>query len=68
MSGRIPPDALEYYVSLGADRSYEKVADHYGVSKRAVTKLAVRQRWQEFADTCAFKTDACLDWLETHCS
>jgi hypothetical protein len=47
MSGRIPPDALEYYLALGPDRSYQKVADHYGVSKRAVTKLAARERWQE---------------------
>ncbi len=37
MSGKIPPDALEYYLVLGPDRSYQKVADHYGVSKRAVT-------------------------------
>jgi len=47
MSGRIPPDALEFYLALGPDRSYQKVADHYGVSKRAVTKLAARERWQE---------------------
>jgi len=47
MSGRIPPDALEYYLALGPDRSYQRVADHYGVSKRAVTKLAARERWQE---------------------
>lgn len=47
MSRRIPPDALEYYLALGPDRSYQKVADHYGVSKRAVTKLAARERWQE---------------------
>lgn len=47
MPNRIPPDALEYYVSLGPERSYQKVADRYGVSKRAVTKHAVRARWQE---------------------
>ncbi len=47
MSGKIPPDALEYYLALGSDRSYQKVADHYGVSKRAVTKLATRARWQD---------------------
>ena len=47
MSGKIPPDALEYYLVLGPDRSYQKVADHYGVSKRAVTKLAARERWQD---------------------
>jgi glutathione S-transferase len=25
------------------------------------------QRWQALADTCAAKTDACLDWLERRC-
>lgn len=25
------------------------------------------QRWQDFSDTCAAKTDACLDWLERRC-
>jgi len=47
VSGRIPPDAFEYYVSLGPDRSYERVAAEFGVSKRAVTKAAARQGWQQ---------------------
>ena len=47
MSGKIPPDALDYYVGLGPERSYQKVADEFGVSKRSVTKLAGRERWQE---------------------
>ena len=47
MSGKIPPDALEYYLALGSDRSYQKVADHYRVSKRAVTKHAARDCWQD---------------------
>ena len=46
MANRIPSDAFEYYVSLGPERSYQKVADHFGVSKRAVTKLAGREQWQ----------------------
>ncbi len=49
MSSRIPPDAFEHYFGLGTERSYQKVADHFGVSKRAVTKLASREHWQERA-------------------
>ncbi len=47
MSGKIPHDALQHYLGLGPERSYQKVADHYGVSKRAVTKLAARESWQD---------------------
>jgi len=47
MTAKIPPEALEFYLGLGSDRSYQRVADHYGVSKRAVTKLATRARWQD---------------------
>ena len=36
MTRRIPDDAFEYYVSLGPDRSYQSVADHYEVTKRGV--------------------------------
>ena len=49
MSARIPPDAFEYYFSLGSDRSYQAVADRYGVTKRAITKLAARENWQSRA-------------------
>lgn len=45
MSGRIPNDAFEFYVSLGEARSYQRLADEYGVSKRAVTKHAHREDW-----------------------
>ncbi len=44
---KIPPDAVTYYLSLGPGRSYQKVAEHYGVTKRAVTKIAAKERWQE---------------------
>jgi hypothetical protein len=44
---KIPQDAFEFYFSLGPQRSYEQVAGRYGVTKRAVTKLAARERWQE---------------------
>ena len=46
MANRIPPDAFEFYVSLGDNRSYQLVADHYGVSKRAVVKKATKENWQ----------------------
>ena len=47
MTRKIPPDAFSYYVGLGLDRSYQALADHYGVSKQAVVKAAKRERWQE---------------------
>lgn len=47
MNRRIPPDAFTYYASLGPGRSYQAVAEHYSVSKRAVTGLADREKWQE---------------------
>ncbi len=46
MARKIPADAYEYYFSQGPSRSYEAVALHYGVSKRAVTQLAGREDWQ----------------------
>ena len=45
MNRKLPPDAFDFYVSLGPDRSYEKVAAHYGISKRGVTKAAHREDW-----------------------
>lgn len=47
MANRIPPDAFHYYLGLGPERSYQSVANRYAVSKRAVTKLATRDRWQD---------------------
>ncbi len=44
---KIPPDAFTFYFGLGSDRSYQAVADRYGVSKRSVTKLAVQENWQD---------------------
>ena len=43
---KIPSDAFDYYFSLGPGRSYQQVADRYGVTKRAVTALAKRESWQ----------------------
>ena len=50
MSGKIPSDAFEYYVSLGPGRSYRSVAEHYEVTKRAITKHAAREGWSERLD------------------
>ena len=47
MTGKLPPDAFDVYMGLGPDRSYEAVAKRYGVSKRAVTKRAAKEKWQE---------------------
>jgi hypothetical protein len=49
MSKKIPSDAFQYYFNLGTGRSYQKVAERYSVTKRAVSKLATAERWQEQA-------------------
>lgn len=46
MARRIPPEALAFYLRLGRDRSYQAVAEHFGVSKQAVTRLAKKEDWQ----------------------
>lgn len=45
MSARVPDGAFEVYVRLGEDRSYQTVADHFKVSKRAIQNVADRERW-----------------------
>ena len=47
MNRKIPEDAFGYYLSLGAGRSYEAVAQKYKVSKKAVTNAAAREEWQK---------------------
>ncbi len=44
---RLPPEAFNFYVELGAGRSYDAVAKRYGVSKVTVVNHATRDRWQE---------------------
>jgi len=46
MNRKIPPDAFSFYFSLGTGRSYQAVAEHYEVSKRAVSNMAEREGWQ----------------------
>jgi len=45
MTMKIPPEAFDYYVSLGHTRTYQQVADKYDVSRRAVQKVADRDDW-----------------------
>lgn len=47
MKRKIPPDAFAFYLGLGPGRSYQAVADHYKVSKRAVAFCAERENWQK---------------------
>ena len=44
---KLPPDAFDFYYSLGPGRSYAAVGQKYGASKRAVTRLAVQEGWQQ---------------------
>ena len=46
MNRKIPPEAFDYYVSLGLNRSYSAVAERYGVSKGSVVNAAKREHWQ----------------------
>ena len=46
MIKKLPSDAFHYYVSLGINRSYQAVAEKYGVSKRTVTSRGVQEDWQ----------------------
>ncbi len=47
MRRKLPLESYSYYLSLGTSRSYEAVARHYNVSKRAVTHLAAKEGWQQ---------------------
>lgn len=47
MNRKLPADAFNFYLGLGATRSYEAVAKQYRVSKRSVTSLAVKEHWQQ---------------------
>jgi hypothetical protein len=44
---KIPPEAFNFYFELGPSRSYEAVATRYQVSKRAISKVAAQEGWQE---------------------
>ena len=44
---KIPQDAFFFYVGLGPSRSYQQVAEKFGVTKRTVVNVAVKDRWQD---------------------
>jgi len=45
---RIPRlDAFAFYASMGVDRSYRAVGEHFGVSKTSVVKAAKREKWMD---------------------
>ncbi|MCC7173377.1 MAG: hypothetical protein IT459_23230 [Planctomycetes bacterium] len=46
MNRRIPPEAFDYYLNLGVQRSYQAVAEKFGVSKVAIVACAKREDWQ----------------------
>jgi len=46
MQKKLPSDAYDYYVSLCTGRSYQAVANHYGVAKQTVVTRALNERWQ----------------------
>lgn len=46
MQKRIPAEAFDFYAALGPGRSYEAVAQRFGVKKRAVVRRAVQEGWQ----------------------
>ena len=45
MAGRLGPDAFDYDFALGAGRSYPAVGEKFRVTKKAVTRRAVRECW-----------------------
>jgi hypothetical protein len=47
MARKVPLDSFAIYVSMQGERSYQAIADRFGVSKRAVQKIADREKWGE---------------------
>jgi len=42
---RLPDGAFAFYVNLGPGRSYQAIADEYGMHKRTVVRTAEREEW-----------------------
>jgi len=45
--GRLPDDAFAQYMAMGPERSYEALATRLKVTKRTITRLATKERWQD---------------------
>ena len=43
---RLPREAVDAYLTMGGDRSYQAVADKFGVSKTSVVTRAQKEDWQ----------------------
>jgi len=58
---KLPADAFGYYVALGPARSYQAVADHFGVAKRTVVREAARDGWPARLQTIELKARESTD-------
>ncbi|MCC6808692.1 MAG: hypothetical protein IT381_14805 [Deltaproteobacteria bacterium] len=45
MKRKIPEEAFAYYAALGRRRSFQAIAERYGVTRQAVSKRAYRECW-----------------------
>ena len=45
MKSKIPTDAFDHYVAQGPGRSYQATAEHFQVSKCAISKRAKKEDW-----------------------
>jgi hypothetical protein len=61
MARKLPQDAFDFYLGLGAARSYQATADRFGVTKKAVTKRATKEGWQERAAEIERKARVAID-------
>ena len=43
---RLPAAAIGFYIGLGANRSYQRVAEEFHVTRQAVARRAKRDNWQ----------------------
>ena len=43
---RLPAAAIGFYIGLGANRSYQRVAEEFRVTRQAVARRAKRDNWQ----------------------